>query len=639
MELSVTLCANHGRTPVAEVTAGEFHGTAEHLAAGTWQLDTTRGAVLSTDNGRVLTDADFAILNAVLVHRRRAGTVNKELVYTGFFHGPGDDPGGRQVDQADRLTMRGHEAFGVLSTRVAYPDWSREPEGWSRVRATVRGQAANRAALVVDANMGQRALNAIPARHIPGLFVSSGTETTAPPPSAPVGIQFPGVAGNYDSTPDHPALQLTGPFSIIAHKIGDFTLNQNFAPIAAMWPGGWIWDLTNPTGNIRFVWNTGVTRNIQAGSVTDYDGWPLVAVTFDPDDGGVARARMWRSMDGSSWDEIATNTDADNAPPNYSGGAALTVAARQQQGFERLDADIISVELRDGVGPGGQPGGTLIASRDYTARVEDYADPQGNVWALNGDDWEWVEATAPTPAATLDETPDRVDVIFDPDDYVDDLVARICDEGGVTCNVQFDQAREGVHVRFRAPIDHSDEVTFTDQGDLVELVRGITADSASIVIASRERSDDDLPRLDQERWRLVERPDRPDEVTGWGRVERSIRSSPGEAFSEGRAILRQGLRKRWVTAIPIVDEEHEWASKIMLGDLVGVRVEGETLLLPVTQFDVQWGSSGSFVRPVLGAPSQRTARLLARRMRKLDRRITRIPRTLLEGGPVDDMAE
>lgn len=407
MELTVTLCADHCAQPVAEVSAGEFSGLAEHLSAGTWQLDTTRGAVLATEDGRVLNDNDFSFIDSVLVHRRRAGTVNKEVVFSGDILGPGDDSGGRQSDKADRLTLRGHEAYGILSMRQAYPDPTQEPEGWARVRAAVNGFAANRAGDVVDLNMGGRAIE---SRRIPGLFVS------------------------FDSS---------------------------------------------------------------------------------------------------------------------------------------------------------------------------------------GEQGSWV---------------------FDVRDSVADLVARICDEGGVTCNVLFDQSRGGHHVRFREPTDWSSEVTFADQGDLVELTQGVTAESTTVVIASRERSNDDLPPLDRDRWRLVEQATRPDIYTGWRRVERTVDSSPGEAVSEGRALMWQNRRKRWVTAIPIVDETHEWASKIMLGDLVGVWIEGEPLLLPVVQFDIQWGSSGSFVRPVLGAPSQRAARLMARRFRKLERRVTRIPRNLLEGGPVDDLA-
>lgn len=213
-------------------------------------------------------------------------------------------------------------------------------------------------------------------------------------------ISFPGINGNYDSTPDDPSFHITGPLSIIMHKIGDIPAQLQEIMCRRSPSADVAWEFrVHTNGQIMFRWQdagSGTTRTVQAGDISWFDGWPWAAGTFEPTvDGGCLQT--WGSNDGAGW-SMLTSVAAGGADAviDHVSGIPLTIGDREGGGFP-LDADLVSIELRDGVGLGGEPGGSTVAIRDYSKPVTPYMDALGNAWTLNGDDWQWINTATGQP--------------------------------------------------------------------------------------------------------------------------------------------------------------------------------------------------------------------------------------------------
>ena len=204
------------------------------------------------------------------------------------------------------------------------------------------------------------------------------------------GLVLPGDAGEYASTPDAAALDITGDIQIDAYvqPNGAWDVHSSAAAILSKWTTSYIFYLRDD-GKLQLSWkesttNRNVVSSVSATSVFSANEAGYVRVQLDVDNGASGwTAQFFTSSDGSSWAQLGTDVTGGVAGSSIDvGGDALAVGARTGGATEAFLGTIYSVEVRDGID------GTVVASPNFAAQVpgtESFTDDQGNVWTVNTD--------------------------------------------------------------------------------------------------------------------------------------------------------------------------------------------------------------------------------------------------------------
>jgi hypothetical protein len=206
-------------------------------------------------------------------------------------------------------------------------------------------------------------------------------------------VDLPGTSGNYISTPDVGALDITGDITLIAHVALDDWSPASAQALVSKRGGAASqisYDLRiDASGAPAFVYATGggvtaVPRTATANLSTLAAGaWKWVACTVDVVSGANHDVRFWTSDDGVTWTQLgATVTTAGNIAL-HSGTANVELGSYGGGASEILAGRVRRAQVRSGIGTSGVVGGTLVA--DYHANGEaSYTDVTGKVWTVNG---------------------------------------------------------------------------------------------------------------------------------------------------------------------------------------------------------------------------------------------------------------
>ena len=187
---------------------------------------------------------------------------------------------------------------------------------------------------------------------------------------------FPATTGNYLSTPDAAALDITGDITIVARvRATDWTPSASTCIVGKWATSNQSYMLAlDASGFLRFYTTSdGLTPIITTSSpaVAATSGWKWVAATFDVDNGAGGRdTRFWTSDDGTSWSLIDTFTAG--APTTiFSGSADLQIGDEPTPTIGPWGGDISYVSIRNGIGASGTVGGTEVFRFDGAEGAND----------------------------------------------------------------------------------------------------------------------------------------------------------------------------------------------------------------------------------------------------------------------------
>jgi hypothetical protein len=204
------------------------------------------------------------------------------------------------------------------------------------------------------------------------------------------GLYLPGAAGNYASTPDAAALDITGDIDIRTKvALVDWTPTANnyiLSKYSAVDGNRSFYFRINASNGYPTVgWSDDGTgagiRTIAATAaptVSDGDSIHLrVTVDVDNDATGTD-VNFYTSSNGSSWTQLGTTVTTAGTHAIYAGTADV-LAGCLYNGVQHLDGTITSVEVRDGID------GTVVASPNFAAQPSNttsFDDAQGNTWTV-----------------------------------------------------------------------------------------------------------------------------------------------------------------------------------------------------------------------------------------------------------------
>lgn len=219
----------------------------------------------------------------------------------------------------------------------------------------------------------------------------------------PQALLLPALAGNFLSTPDSPALSITGNIDIRAQ----------LKPTA--WTGGvagvivakadtfgsalsWYWQL-NAAGGLRFRWSTtglALAPAVDSSAVVPFVngslGW--VRVTFLANDGaGGWLVTFYYSPDAVAWAILGAPVPGVGPVVMFDGNAPVYIGAREQGNTGPFGGKVLYAEVRNGIG------GPVVASpsprtitRAGVRNPNAFNDAQGNTWTAAGAAWDWAAA-------------------------------------------------------------------------------------------------------------------------------------------------------------------------------------------------------------------------------------------------------
>jgi hypothetical protein len=183
------------------------------------------------------------------------------------------------------------------------------------------------------------------------------------------GLRLPGIAGNYASTPDHSALDITGDIDVRVHvKPPDWTPALPRVLVAKYTTTGnqRSWRLYIDAGGLYFQWSTdgSATVSAQATAAVPFSdgaaGW--VRAALDVDNGSSQSAvTFYTSSDGQSWTQLGTVVTNAGASSIFSGSGPLEVGAHTSGTTQFVEAGTIvyAAEVRSGIG------GTVVAAPSF----------------------------------------------------------------------------------------------------------------------------------------------------------------------------------------------------------------------------------------------------------------------------------
>lgn len=206
------------------------------------------------------------------------------------------------------------------------------------------------------------------------------------------GLQLTGSGGDYASTPDAAALDITGDIMLWCYgALDDWTSGAIQALVSK-------WDETadersyrlivTATGELGIEWSTdGTAGTLESENTTnpiDVDDGDLIAlmVTLDVDDGsGNHVVTFWRAAtDDLQWTQIEALT-LSGTTSIHSGTADLEIGSSEGGTIDLAAGQVHSAAVVDGIN------GTNAADPDFAAEADgttNFADDAGNTWTVNG---------------------------------------------------------------------------------------------------------------------------------------------------------------------------------------------------------------------------------------------------------------
>lgn len=200
---------------------------------------------------------------------------------------------------------------------------------------------------------------------------------------------------------------------------------------------------------------------------------------------------------------------------------------------------------------------------------------------------------------------------------LDQFVARICRESGVSCRATY---VDGGGFRFTLvdPTDRSTSIVVSDQGDLEELSQIVVPATASYVVAAGQGE------LNARSFAVAD-----DGEDGIDRVEivyenTNISTSAGLQTAADTELVLNGAD---VAVDGLISEEAaqriEYLTDYDLGDWLGVEVDGERYRSQVEAVRIELSPSRETIRPILGRAATNELRSLVKHVDDLTNRFDR----------------
>ena len=213
----------------------------------------------------------------------------------------------------------------------------------------------------------------------------------AVPIDPPAGLLLPGDSGDYASTPDTAALDITGDIFVAAYvRPEDITPGADSYIVSKFATTGnqrsWRFILRT-TGLLSFGWSPDGTADILVNS-TSAPTWPAegqaVAAELDVNDG--AGNRIVRFLTGPTlagpWTQLGSPVVTAGVTSIFAGSAPVEVGA-VNGGTSPLGGAIDAAEIRSG-----NRAGTIVADPNFAAQTGgagSFTDDAGLLWTINGD--------------------------------------------------------------------------------------------------------------------------------------------------------------------------------------------------------------------------------------------------------------
>lgn len=210
-------------------------------------------------------------------------------------------------------------------------------------------------------------------------------------------LYLDGTAGNYVTTPDHSALDITGDLDVRAEvALDDWTPTNSMALVSKYLPTGdqrsYIFQLTSGgTGFLQLVWSEAGTSTTKSASSTVATGiadatpsW--VRATLDVDNGaGGHTVTFYTSSDGITWTQLGAAVTTAGTTSIFSGSAPLRAGARNDDGVPMIGR-LFRAQVFNGID------GTLACDLVCDGGPVDprFRDRTGKTWTFTGSAWSWM---------------------------------------------------------------------------------------------------------------------------------------------------------------------------------------------------------------------------------------------------------
>lgn len=181
-------------------------------------------------------------------------------------------------------------------------------------------------------------------------------------------LYLSGVAGNFASTPDAAALDITGDIDIRVRVLPDDLAAVSNGDLFAKWSvaASVSWGLVRLTaGTLRLYWSADGTAVLSADSTAAYtfSGSPTwVRVTLDVDNGAAGRdIKFYTSPDGTTWTQLGATVTQAGTTSIFSGTSVIHIGSNGL--VAPIAAKFYRAQVLNGIG------GTTVFDADFTTSI------------------------------------------------------------------------------------------------------------------------------------------------------------------------------------------------------------------------------------------------------------------------------
>jgi len=197
-------------------------------------------------------------------------------------------------------------------------------------------------------------------------------------------LSLPGIAGNYASTPDSPALDIVGDIDIrVKVSMNDWTPGALSGFISKRIGGNSYAFRMENTDLLTLVWFEATVAKSAGSSiplVIPDEGILWVRATLDVDNGAAGNDTIfYTSLDGITWVQLGATLTQAGVTSIDSTAAAVSVGSIDGVN-QMLAGEIFYAEIRNGIN------GPVVASFDPTRALTNQTQiqsAQGEVWTIN----------------------------------------------------------------------------------------------------------------------------------------------------------------------------------------------------------------------------------------------------------------
>ncbi|MBC2903135.1 hypothetical protein [Streptomyces cupreus] len=213
-----------------------------------------------------------------------------------------------------------------------------------------------------------------------------------------VALDLPGAEGDYASTPDAAALDITGDLDVrfdatlanwclADYPTGSGTDYDHTELMGKAASGQVSWNLYVRLSKLHLTWSTNGTALTSASSTADLplttSGRLAVRATLDVDNGASGHTVTFYTSDSISgtWTQLGDAVTGSGTTSIHSGTAALRVGSIPDVSYSEAIGLVHAVEVRSGIA------GTAVANPNFTAQASgttSFADAAGRTWTVAG---------------------------------------------------------------------------------------------------------------------------------------------------------------------------------------------------------------------------------------------------------------